>query len=214
MMYLRANYIPRIVVALMLLLPIVLYAKAPVIFQRDVITIIPHDYVAPAQVAPENTDAQNIKETEQASETEKKNDATDAQTNSDGQPPAISASRQPFDLRVEIRSEDALALEWIDSLNYLNGKNGVMVVLNYAGDVPVIQSPVYAALDLFCVQSNGAISRIYPELVLANLQSDISCGNDNKAYLYMQKGFATKHAITPKDRLDHPIFIRAPNVIK
>lgn len=169
-----------------LIAPAAFAAENPVIFQRDVVTYVP---VTPVEVI-EEAPAEGEEEAEP-------------------EPP-----REAFDIDVEIRPQDALRLEWIHTLNNLKDKQGVMIVLSEAMQIPLMPLQVFTPLDVIVIDERGAVSQLIPNVVLATLGEDIVASRPTRAFLYMRAGSIAANRMQPADMVDHPYFTPQQTVLQ
>ena len=171
--------LPSLISSLLFLCSASAYANAPVVFQRDVITIIPK----PAAVEVFEGDGAPAEAEE-----------------------APLAPREPVDVNVEIRPQDALRLEWIHTLNTLPEDKGVMIVLEEAMPLPLMPLQVFTPVDVIVLDTQGLVSQLIPNVVLAGLSQEIVASRPTKAFLYMKAGTIEVYALEPNDRVEHPYF--------
>ena len=182
-----ARALPLIFACLIAMMPALAHAQAwqrPVIFQREVIRI--HTPAAPVI----------LKEEEEEEE--------------EPTPPQPKV----IEFTVEVRSEDALRLDWIHTLQSLPNDGGVMIVFDYATDLPLIPSEVYTPLDVLFVEPSGRVLQVMPEAVLANIEEDIYASKPILAFLYLKGGICEQNGILPGSRIEHPAFNPGPKVLQ
>lgn len=154
------------------------HANAPVVFQRDVITLVPK----PSAV-------EVIEETSEEAEVMEE-----------------IIMRSPIDVEVEIRPQDALRLEWIHTLNTLPADKGVMIVLEEPMPLPLMPLQVFTPIDVIVIDAQGLVSQLIPNVALANLTQEIMANRPTKAFLYMKAGTISDNLLEPGDRIEHPHF--------
>ncbi len=73
---------------------------------------------------------------------------------------------------------------------------------------------VYAPVDILAINAEGAIVKIWPSIILANLQAPLALPPNSKAVLYMASGRAMQLGILPKDRVMNDLFTPPPIAIE
>ncbi len=115
---------------------------------------------------------------------------------------------------VEIRSEEALNLEYIHTLNDLTDDTGVMIAFNAPSIVSVPTMNVYQAVDILFIDEDGIILQILPNIVPAQINRDITASEPVSAFLYLKAGEVKKRDIRPKDVVTHGLFNAKPVILK
>lgn len=123
-------------------------------------------------------------------------------------------TREAFDIKVEIRPQDALRLEWIHTLNKLGEDEGVMIVLNEAMQLPLMPLQVFTPVDVVVADARGLVSQLIPNVVLATLNEDIVANRPTRAFIYLRAGSIDAYGILPNDRIDHPYFTPQQKVLQ
>jgi hypothetical protein len=172
-----------IILLVIVLLPLHLQAQnqytAPVIFARETIRITPSE----EEVLQNPASAQ---EGEKAS--------------------APPEPRPITQVSTEIRSQEALSLEYIHPLNTLTPTTGVMIALDSPLMMPLPRFNVYAASDVLFIDENGTILQILPNHIPAQVTQEILAPRAVKAFLYLQAGMVESNQIRPRDRISASIF--------
>lgn len=164
----------------------------PLIFEREVITIVPHaEPATPAQAAPP-ADPAIIKAPEE-------------------QP---AAPRVPQQFNVEVRPEDAMKLEYIQALTMLNETNGVMIAFGAPTIAPLPYFRVQQATDVLFVDDAGVILQIYPGHVPMDISRDIYADTPIKALIYLKDGMVKARGIRPKDIVQSRVFNPPPPLLQ
>jgi hypothetical protein len=114
---------------------------------------------------------------------------------------------------IELRDSHAFELEWLPSLNHLNETNAFVVQQAPNQMVNVGSLRTMVAVDVLMVKKNGHILAILPDVVFANLRSDIDAGEDVVAVVFLKGGQAKAQGILPNDEIRHPMFETAPKVL-
>ncbi len=182
----------------LLAMPFLVFAAAPVIYSHGDITIMP------AVEAPL-----------QAETKAKPSEEKDAK-NAPGKAEAAVATtpRATHIFNVEIRPEQAFIQNaGMFTQPVLDGKHGIMAVLDQPGLVPVIGDNIYTAFDILFVNAYGKIVQIAPEVNLSELYGEITPKEPVRAFIYLQAGICKKLDIRPGDIVAHETFRKSPTII-
>ena len=185
--------------------------EGALIFRRDVVTIVPDGYdpkAAESEASEEEKEEEPFKPSKKLREKMAKEEvifdaSKETKKEEKSPPPKI---RRPVKINAEIRSDQALQLEWIASLNRLVSGEGVMIIFNPAIKLPLLEMNVYDAVDVLFVDSEGTILQIAPELTLYGLREEIVADSPIRAWFFLKGGDAEKNRIEPGDRIQHPLF--------
>lgn len=211
----RPLHVMAVALCLLMLAPSAPMANdGALIFRRDVITIIPKGYNPKRDALPVQAEKEpekqekpiklNKKLREKISKEEVIFDAS--KTKKKAAVKRLPKVRQPAKINAEIRSDQALRLEWIASLNRLVSGEGVMIVFNPSIKLPLLEMNVYEAVDVLFVDTEGTIMQIAPELTLYGLREEIVAEKPVRAWFFLKGGDAEKFGIQPGDKVQHPIF--------
>lgn len=118
----------------------------------------------------------------------------------------VSIIRPDTTYNVEVRSEEALKLEYIHTLNTLSDTGGIMIVLDRPSITPLPRMQVFTPVDAVFVTAQGEISAIVPGAVLGNLPPKVQPDEPIKAILFLKNGQAMRHAIKPHDTIRGSMF--------
>lgn len=118
----------------------------------------------------------------------------------------VTLTRPPVTLDVELRGEEALSLEYIHTLNTLDDKNGVMILLSSPAIAALPAMKVYTAVDVLFVAEDGTILQISPSVVLGELTQTIQAKAPIKALLFIKAGVAAARGIRPRDTIAGRMF--------
>lgn len=129
-------------------------------------------------------------------------------------PAQPSPIRLSHDFMVEVRSEEALGLEHIHTLNALGEKDGVMIVFAAPSMVAVPPMRVYKAVDVLFISEEGEIAQILPNIVPAEINRDIQSPNPVSAFLYLRAGEVAARDIRPRDIVTHNAFNNRPVILQ
>lgn len=121
--------------------------------------------------------------------------------------------RQPIQIAAEIRSEQALQLDWVHSLSRIGEKQSMIILFDPPVDFPIFASNVYQPLDILHINAEGIITHIIPDIILFELQEPIASPNPIRARMFLTAGNAEKLDIRPGDRVDHPLFTPKPRIL-
>ena len=123
-------------------------------------------------------------------------------------------SRKPRLFMVEVRSEEALNLEYIHTLNGLKKGDGVMIVFNAPSMVTVPRMNVYEPVDILFITDDGEVLQILPSIVPAEINRDIEAKDPVRAFLYIKSGEAKRLHIRPRDVVSHGVFNAKPIILQ
>ena len=168
------------------------YVTNPLIFEREVITIMPHAEPEPAAAPPAPADPAIIKAPEEAPK----------------------APRAPMSFNVEVRPEDALKLEYIQALTQLNDTNGVMIAFGAPTIAPLPYFRVQQATDVLFVDDAGMILQIYPGHVPMDISREIYADKPIKALIYLKEGTVKARDIRPRDVVQSRVFNPPPPLLQ
>ena len=157
------------------------------VFRRDVVRIVPK-----AEPVIEKLEDENAEPQEEAP------------------PPVV---RQPIDITVEIRNDQALQLGWVYSLNRMSGDFGMLIVFDPPLEIPLIQMNIFQPKDVLFVDAEGTIIQIAPRLVMAELDQSIYADRPVKSWLFLEGGTVETYGVRPGDMLRHPLFRPSPTVL-
>ncbi len=127
---------------------------------------------------------------------------------------AKEQAHPPLTFNVEIRSEEALRLEYIHTLNALTDNSGVIVAFNSPSIISLPALKVPTAVDTLFVDANGVIVQILPNMVLADLTQEIAAKKPIKAFLFLKAGAVKMWNIKPRDVVTASPFNAAPPVME
>jgi uncharacterized membrane protein (UPF0127 family) len=120
--------------------------------------------------------------------------------------------RPSLTYNVEVRSQDALRLEYIHTLNTLTDNTGVMITFNHPSNVSLPYMQVPTPVDALFVGSDGTVLQIVPNAILSNISAPISATEPVKAFLFLKAGQATARFIKPRDTITGNMFTPAPSL--
>lgn len=122
--------------------------------------------------------------------------------------------RDPVDYNVEVRSEEALQLEYIHTLNTLADNTGVVIVFNGPSMVALPRMQVFTPVDALFVAEDGTIVQIYPDVTLGQLEQDVYAKDPVRAFVFLKAGQVAAHKILPHDVIEGSMFTPAPPVME
>lgn len=120
----------------------------------------------------------------------------------------------PLTFNAEVRSEDALRLEYIHTLNNLTDDGAVIVALTSPSIMSLPALRVPTPVDTLFVDNNGMVVQILPNTVLADLTREIAAKTPIKAFMFLKAGAAQSWKIKPKDVITASPFNPAPPVME
>lgn len=115
---------------------------------------------------------------------------------------------------IELRSEDALKLEYIHTLNTLNDDTGVMIMFAAPSVVPLPAWQVFTKVDAVFLAEDGTILQILPSVALGNMTQDIYAREPVKAFLFLKEGQVAARYLRPRDVVTGSMFVPAPPVME
>lgn len=121
--------------------------------------------------------------------------------------------RESFRFYTDLRDEGALKLNWMVSLNRINAKRTMTIVFSAPRYDVIKPQPVYELLDILSVSPEGVITQIMPNLALADLSQPITTARLARARLVLAGGAVQTLGLRVGDRVQHPIFSPAPEVV-
>ena len=122
--------------------------------------------------------------------------------------------RIPITYNTEVRAEDAMKLEYIHTLNTLTDTTGVVISFNAPSIAALPRMQVFTPIDALYVAEDGTITKIYPDVVLAELTQDIYSAEPIKGFVFLKAGEVSARGILPKDIISGPMFYPAPPVMQ
>lgn len=125
-----------------------------------------------------------------------------------------SILRDPSSFNIELRSEDALKLEYIHTLNTLTNDTGVMILFNAPLLAPLPAMQVFTPVDALFVAEDGRIIQILPNVALGEMTQDIYAKEHVKAFLFLAAGQVAARFIQPHDIVTGSMFVPSPSVMQ
>jgi uncharacterized membrane protein (UPF0127 family) len=174
------------------------FTGSAIVFQKDTLSIHP-------RLSPEEQMTQEEPRATDGDETSEAPEKTEA---------APPATRQPVELKVEIRGEQALESEWLWLGNLFRQEQGMLIFFDEAMMMPVQQRNVLTPVDILFIDQQGIITRILPDITLSELMQDIYPDTAVKAWLYLKGGSVKELGIRPGDTVDHRLFSPDPLILQ
>lgn len=122
--------------------------------------------------------------------------------------------REPTTYDIEFRSEDALKLEYIHTLNTLTEVTGILVMFSAPVMAPLPAWQVFTPVDALFVAEDGTILQILPNVTLGEMTQDVMARDPVKAFLFLKAGQVAARAIQPRDQVTGGMFTPAPPVLQ
>jgi hypothetical protein len=122
--------------------------------------------------------------------------------------------RVSYNYNIEVRSEDALQLEYIHTLNTMTDRSGVAILFSAPTVVALPMMQVFTPVDALFVAGDGTILQIYPNVVLGQLQQEIYAKDPISAFIFLKSGETALRGIHPRDIVTSSIFTPAPPVLE
>ena len=110
---------------------------------------------------------------------------------------------------VELRSEEALRLEYIHALNTLTPTTGVAIVFVVPTVISLPMMKVYTPVDVLFVAEDGQILQIMPKVTLSDIAQDVRARAPIKAFLFLKAGQAHAAGIKTHDYVNGKMFTPA-----
>lgn len=111
---------------------------------------------------------------------------------------------------VEVRSEDALKLEYIHALNSLTGDTGVLITFGAPTIAALPAMKVYTPADALFISEDGTVVQILPNITLGEITQNLQAKMPVKAFLFLKAGEAGARGIHPRDTVTGSVFVPAP----
>lgn len=211
------RFLCSVVLALISLATAPAFATDPaLIFRRDMITISPDGY----QPATPSTEVQAGAAPQEKIDHKKLKDRMEKEdiiydirkkkAPKKSAPPA----RMPVKINTEIRSDQALKLDWIASLNRMKDDEGVMILFTPPVQLSLMPMNVYDPLDVLFVDREGRIMQIAPNIDLLNLSDGVQAKSAVRAWFFLKGGEAERLRIQPGDWVQHPLFRPKPTILQ
>lgn len=121
--------------------------------------------------------------------------------------------RQSFRFYTEMRDENALKLDWVHSLSRISEQRTMTILFNPPRYDIIRAQAMHQPLDVISISPEGVILQIVPNLVLAELSQPIMTKEVCRARLILKGGAAGILGLVPGDRIEHPLFTPAPQVM-
>lgn len=131
-----------------------------------------------------------------------------------GQEGEATVLRPSLTYNIELRSEDALKLEYIHTLNTLADNTGVMILFSAPVVAPLPAMQVFTPVDALFLAEDGTILQILPNVALGNMRQDVYARDPVKAFLFLKAGEVALRAIQPRDTVTGSMFTPAPPVMQ
>lgn len=122
--------------------------------------------------------------------------------------------RTPVPYNVEVRSEEAMKLEYIHTLNTMTETTGVVIAFNAPSIAALPRMQVFTPVDALYVAEDGTIMQIYPDVVLAELNQEVYSKEPIKGFVFLKAGEVAARGILPRDIISGPMFYAAPPVMQ
>lgn len=126
----------------------------------------------------------------------------------------VTIQRNPVTYNIELRSEDALKLEYIHTLNNLTDPTGVMIVFAAPTMAPLPALQVFTAVDALFLAEDGTVLQILPNVALGEMTQDIMARDPVKAFLFLKAGQVAAQSIQPHDTVVGTMFTPSPAVMQ
>ncbi len=126
----------------------------------------------------------------------------------------VVLQRPAVKYNIELRSEDALQLEYVHTLNTLTDTTGVMILFNTPTAAPLPAWQVFTPVDAVFIADTGEILQMLPNVTLAEMQQDISAKEPVKAFLFLKAGQIKTSLLRPHDMVAGNMFTPAPAVMQ
>ena len=186
-----------IILVISLLLPITIFAETPVIYSKTIIKIVPSQI----QIAKEDGKKTDKNE-------EKK--AVDSKTG-DMLPNLKRISKE---FSVEIRPLSFLTQHDFISSQPFTDKEGMMMLVEPVQISELKSSNLFGKVDVLFVSEDGVVTKIAPNLNLAELAEPVSSEKPIRALIFLKNNMAKISDIQPSDIIENPIFKSHPVILQ
>lgn len=115
---------------------------------------------------------------------------------------------------IEFRSEEALKLEYIHSLNELTENTGVLILFSAPAMAPLPAWQVFTPIDALFLAEDGTILQIAPGITPGEMTQDIMAREPVKAFLFLKAGQVAERFLRPRDTVVGSMFVPAPAVMQ
>lgn len=115
---------------------------------------------------------------------------------------------------IELRSEEALSLDYIHTLNTLSDTTGVAIMFNEPSIAALPRMQVFTPVDALFVADNGTILQIYPNVVLGDLQQEVYAKDPIAGFIFLKAGEVQARGIRPHDIVAGSMFAAAPPIME
>lgn len=175
----------------------------PLIFEREEIRITsPASITVITSNTPEKADTPKPE-----GDTPKEGASTDPK-------PPVATGHPQLNFDVEVRSEDALRLEYIHTLNSLADNTGVIISFTKPSQYNLPAFRVPTPVDVLFVMENGTVEQIVPNIVLSDLSQEITARKPFKGFLFLKAGTVAAKGIKPKDVVSSRVFNAGPALVR
>jgi uncharacterized membrane protein (UPF0127 family) len=115
--------------------------------------------------------------------------------------------RSVSDYTVEMRGQDALRMDSLQSLNTLMPGSGLLIVLNAPSTAPVPFYRDFIPLDIVLIAEDGTILKTAETITLGSQQEPIASVDPAKAFLFLPAGTLAAKKIQAGDVVQGSMFI-------
>lgn len=98
---------------------------------------------------------------------------------------------------MEVRSSEALRLDYIHTLNTLTETTGVVITLAQPASMPLPYLKVPTPVDALFVTADGRITQVLPGVVLGNVSQVATPREPIRAFVFLKNGQAAARGIRP-----------------
>lgn len=122
--------------------------------------------------------------------------------------------RTPIEFSVESKSPDFLAQDDFISHDSFPTHEGLLIVLDPAGDYSLTATRMVSTSDILFINEDGYITKIAPNLNLAELSEAIPSKGAVKALLFVKAGTVSEDKIALGDHFEGDLFKTHPYVLQ
>lgn len=112
---------------------------------------------------------------------------------------AVKPQHSPLTFDVELRSDEALRLEYIHTLNTLTDTTGIMIEFSTPAVAALPAMSVYTPVDVLFITEDGVVVQILPNVKLGEIKQNLAARMPVKAFLFLKAGTAATRGIHPRD---------------
>jgi Uncharacterized ACR, COG1430 len=122
--------------------------------------------------------------------------------------------RTSFDFTVEIKTPDFLIQDDFITHSMFGKHEGLLILIDPVAEASLTASRMVGTSDVIFINEDGIITKIAPNLNLADLAEPIASGKPIRAFLFIKAKSAEQDRIIPGDRFENGIFKTHPVILQ